>query len=340
MSESSLPTFSVIIPTFNRADVIAQTLRHFMAQDYPADRYEVIVVDNSTDHTPEVVGALAAESSCAIRLIRTPIRLPAIKRNLGLAEARFDYALFFNDDVWVETNLLQEHARTHAKSDKPIAVLGTVEQSREMPWSPFQEVWRPFAFDDIADRAGLPVPYRYFWSMNLSLSRQIMLERNLVFHEDWAEIGHEDVELGYRWTSAGYEIIYNPRARGEHFHPMTFESACIFAEGIGRGLRDLRDLVPDRHLLEWYGIFSWGNRPRKLIRGLIREILFNPWVVPYVSRWLARRTTSYSFFAKWLGWKVMIHHCNHGYRQARQRRPQRLVTRAVAAAPAKQPVGV
>jgi glycosyltransferase involved in cell wall biosynthesis len=331
MSESSLPTFSVIIPTYNRADVLARTIRHFMAQDYPPDRYEVILVDNSTDRTAEVVEALAAESACAIRLLRTPIRLPAIKRNLGLAAARFDYALFFNDDVWVEPNLLREHARTHAQYDAPIAVLGLVEQSKQMPWTPFQDVWKPFAFDDIADRAGQSVPYSYFWSMNLSLSRQVMLQRNLLFHEDWAEIGHEDVELGWRWTNAGYTIIYNPRARGEHYHPMTLESACAFAEGIGRGLRDLSDLVSDPHLLEWYGVLSWRNRPRKLVRGLVREVLFNRWTCPYVHRWLARRTTKYSPVAKWLGWKLMIFHCNRGYRMAPQRRPQPRVTRPPAA---------
>jgi glycosyltransferase involved in cell wall biosynthesis len=329
----------VIIPPYNRADVIARTLNHFMVQDYPADRYEVIVVDNSTDRTPEVVAALSAESACSIRLIHKPIRLPAIKRNLGLAEARFDYALFFNDDVWVEPNLLREHARTHAQHDEPIAVLGIVEQSDEMPWSPFQEVWRPFAYADIADRADKVVPYRYFWSMNLSLSRRVMLERNLVFHQDWAEIGHEDVELGYRWTNAGYQIVYNPRARGEHFHPMTLESGCAFAEGIGRGLRDLHDLVPDPHLLDWYGVFSWRNRPKKLVRGLIREVLFNRWMVPYVHSWLAQRTTTYSPFAKWLGWKLMLFHVNRGYRQAPQRRPQRLVTRLPASQPAAQTAG-
>ncbi|HZT05502.1 MAG TPA: glycosyltransferase family 2 protein [Chloroflexota bacterium] len=327
MTALSLPTFSVIIPTYNRAEIVARTVRHFMAQDYPPDRFEVLLVDNSTDRTPQLVEELAAESRCSVRVIATHIRLPARKRNLGLAQAQFDYALFFNDDVWVEPNLLREHAQTHAEHDAPIAVLGLVEQSTEMPWSPFQEVWRPFAYDDIADRAHKTVPYRYFWSMNLSLPRRVMIDRNLVFHEDWAEIGHEDVELGYRWTRAGYEIVYNPRARGEHFHPMTFESGCAFAESIGRGLRDLHVLVPDPDLLGYYGVFSRRNRPRKFVRGLIREVLFNPWTVPFVQRWLSRRKTSYSWLAKWLGWKVMLFYCNRGFRRAPQRHPTPVPTR-------------
>jgi GT2 family glycosyltransferase len=330
MSDRSLPTFSIIIPTYNRADVVARTVRHFMAQDYPADRYEVILVDNSTDDTPRAVQALTAEAACAIRVIRTPVRLPAIKRNIGLVEARFTYALFFNDDVWVEPNLLREHARTHAAHTEPVAVLGLVEQSPEMPSNPFLETWEPFAYFQIADRVDQEVPYQYFWSMNLSLPRREMLERNLIFHEDWAEIGHEDVELGYRWTAAGRKIIYNPRARGWHFHPMTLERGCAHAESIGRGVRDLADLVPDPTLLERYGVFSWRNSPRGIMRGLARQVLLNAVTVPPVRRWLEQKNEN-SALTRWLYWKVLLFYLNRGYRAAEQRRPQPLATRPPAA---------
>ena len=81
--------------------------------------------------------------------------------------------------------------------------------------------------------------------MNLSLPREVLLERNLVFHEDWANIGHEDIELGYRWTQAGYDVIYNPKAWGEHFHPHDLDSACRLQHSVGRGLRDLEVLIPE-----------------------------------------------------------------------------------------------
>ena len=326
MTEQALPTISIIIPTYNRADVAARTVRHFMAQDYPADRYEVLLVDNSTDATPDVIQALSSDARCAIRVVRTPERLPAVKRNIGLIEARFDYALFFNDDVWVEPDLLREHARTHIAHAEPIAVLGLVEQSPEMPNNPFLEAWEPFAYFQIADRADRDVPYQYFWSMNLSLSRREMLERNLRFHEDWAEIGHEDIELGFRWTQAGRRIIYNPRARGWHFHPMTLERGCAHVKSIGRGVRDLAALVPDPTLLERYGVFSWRNSPRAIARGLARRALLNGVTVPAVRRWLERKKNN-SVVTRWLYWKVLLFYLNRGYQEAAQRRPQPLVTR-------------
>jgi glycosyltransferase involved in cell wall biosynthesis len=323
----SEPTFSIIIPTYNRADVVERTLRQLEAQDYPHDRFEVIVVDNSSDPTPEMVERVGHEARCAIRLIHNRERLPAVKRNQGLAAATGDLALFMNDDVWAEPNFLREHAQTHAAyAGEPIAVLGHVEQSAEMAWTPFTEFYLPFSYYEIWDRADQPVSYRYSWSMNLSLPRREMLDRNLVFHEDWAEIGHEDIELGYRWTQAGNRIIYNPRAWVQHYHPHSLDSACRLQVSIGRGLRDLEALIPEPDLLERYGVFSWKNSPRAIVRGLARQALFNKGTVPRAQAWLnkQRRNTP---LTRWMYWKVLLHYTNEGYRAAPPRRPRPTPTR-------------
>jgi len=311
----ALTTMSVVIPTYNRSSVVERTLRCLAAQDYPADRFEVIVVDNSTDDTPAMVERLASEAPCAIRLIADAPRLPAIKRNIGLRRSTGDIVLFFNDDVWAVPTLLSEHARTHATCDAPIAVLGLVEQSPEMPWTPFGAAYRPFAYHEIADRADNRVSWRYFWSMNLSLPRREMLSRDLLFHEDWSEIGHEDIELGYRWSRAGRDIVFNPRARGEHFHPHTLASACRLQESVGRGLQDLEQLIPEADLLERYGVFSWSNSRRSILRGLVRRSLFNARTVPALSGWLDRRK-SRSAVTDWMYWKVLLHFTERGYRNA------------------------
>jgi glycosyltransferase involved in cell wall biosynthesis len=323
------PKISIVIPTYNRASVLERTIRHLAGQEYPPDRYELILVDNSTDETPEVAERAAAQTPFPVRLFRGAARLPAMKRNLGLREATGEYVLFMNDDAWADPTLLREHARTHAAHTEPIAVLGHVDQSDEIPYNAFQEWYRPFAYQLLAGREDRPVPYFFFWTMNLSVPRREMLERNLVFHEDWAEIGHEDVELGYRWTRAGRQIIYNPRARCDHYHPHSLDSACRLQEGIGRGLRDLELLIPDPTLLERYGVFSSRNRPRAVFRGLIRQILFNGLTVPIVQDWLTRQRRN-TPLTRWLYWKVMLHYTNRGYRQAPNRPIRPLVTRLPA----------
>ena len=221
---TSRPSISVVIPAYNRSAVLARTIDHLVAQDYPHELIEILVVDNSSDDTPAVVRDKARSASVRIELIEGP-RLPAIKRNIGLHRASGELVMFMNDDVWLAPDALAEHARSHEESAAPIAVLGHVRQSPEMPPEPFCSWLEPFAYHQIADRADQSVPYQYFWTMNISLPRHVMLERNLVFHEDWREIGEEDIELGYRWTRAGLDIIYNPRISGDHYHPHTLASA-------------------------------------------------------------------------------------------------------------------
>ncbi len=162
--------------------------------------------------------------------------------------------------------------------------------------------------------------------MNLSLPRSEMLDRNLMFHEDWAEIGSEDVELGYRWVNAGNTLIYHPQAWGEHYHPHTLDSACRLQETIGRGLRDLEVLIPEPDLLERYGIFSFRNRPRAVTRGLARQALFNGVTVPPIQRRLSGRKSN-NRLSGWTSWKVLLHYTNRGYRGAAPRHPVPLVTR-------------
>lgn len=323
---ASVPTVSVIIPTHNRSAVVERTLRALDAQAYPSRSLEVIVVDNSTDETPAMVERIAATARCRVRLIARAPRLPAVKRNLGLAAATGELVVFLNDDAWADPDLVAEHVRIHRAHAEPIALLGHVRQSPEMPRTPFIDAYEPFAYGEIADRAEQPVGWRYFWSMNLSLPRAEMLGRNLVFHEDWSEIGHEDVELGYRWTRAGRAIIYNPRARAEHYHPHTVASASRLQESIGRGLRDLEQLIPERGLLERYGIFSWRNSPRAIARGLIRQALFNAFTSPLAARWLDLPGTR-GALPRWMYWKVLLYYTNRGYQQAPRRSPRPLATR-------------
>lgn len=314
------PSVSVIFPTYNRADVVRTTIERFLAQEYPRDRLEILVADNSTDETPEMVRRLSAESDVAIRLLASGERLPAVKRNQALRAADGDLVIFMNDDVWVRPDFVRTHVAAHARYPDPVAVVGLVEQSSAMPRTPFIEWYQPFAYHEITDRAGLPVSYRYHWSMNLSMPRRVLLDRNLVFHEDWAEIGHEDVELGYRWTRAGYQVIYEPRAWGEHYHPHDLASACRLQASIGRGLRDLEVLIPERDLLERYGVLSRAASPRAMARMAVRTALFNRFTVPVLQPRL-ESVDRRSRLAEWSYWKVMLHHTQRAYRTTPPRRP-------------------
>ncbi|MDH3708150.1 MAG: glycosyltransferase family 2 protein [Acidimicrobiia bacterium] len=322
---SDLPTVTVIIPTYNRADVVQTTLEHLRSLDYPDERYEVLVLDNSSDRTPEMVLEQSRLDGPRIELVADTHPFPCVKRNMGVDRSRADLCWFINDDMWFEPQALIEHVRTHRAHDEPVAVLGHCRQSEQMDQTPFVSFYEPFSYELMAAHEDKQIPYQFFWSMNLTLPRRTMCERNLRFHEDWQYIGHEDVELGWRWTRAGLAAIYNPRARGEHFHPHTVDSAARLQGTIGRGLRDLEALVDDPELLDRYGVLHRGAGWRAQARGVGREVLFNRYTTPAAIGWLDKRERP-DRLARWMYWKVLMAHLNRAYRAEPRRSPQPVPT--------------
>lgn len=102
------PKISVIIPTYNRERVIAQTLQSVLDQEYPA--LEVLVCDDgSTDATV----AIAQEFGAPVQIL--PLEknsgLPAVGRNRGMRAATGEYIAFLDsDDLWLPGKLFKQRA--------------------------------------------------------------------------------------------------------------------------------------------------------------------------------------------------------------------------------------
>jgi len=105
--ESSLkngPQVSVIIPTFNRAAIIGQTIENICQQTYP--NIEIIIVDDgSTDDTPSVLKSYGGR----IRWTFQPNGGPSAARNRGIAMANGEIVAFQDsDDLWHPTKIARQ----------------------------------------------------------------------------------------------------------------------------------------------------------------------------------------------------------------------------------------
>ncbi|MCE7992765.1 MAG: glycosyltransferase [Roseivirga sp.] len=96
--DGALPKISVIIPSYNRAHLIGETLDSVMNQTFKD--FEVIVVDDgSTDETAEVIKSYGD----VIRYIKIENSGQSIATNTGILAARGEYvALLDSDDLWDE----------------------------------------------------------------------------------------------------------------------------------------------------------------------------------------------------------------------------------------------
>jgi glycosyltransferase involved in cell wall biosynthesis len=102
--------FSVVIPTYNRAAELEQTLASLAKINHPGS-WEVIVVDNnSRDATPQIVVAAAAKFPTALRYVFEPQvgRSPAL--NAGITAAKGEVIANTDDDVRFDPDWLQQAA--------------------------------------------------------------------------------------------------------------------------------------------------------------------------------------------------------------------------------------
>jgi glycosyltransferase involved in cell wall biosynthesis len=109
----SAPFFSVVIPTYNRSDLVTYAVQSVLRQSFP--ELEVLVSDNcSTDETAEVIGRMADPR---VRYVRTPEHGPiAFNWEFGRSQARGSLIMMLSDDDALVPDALQcfvDESRRH-----------------------------------------------------------------------------------------------------------------------------------------------------------------------------------------------------------------------------------
>lgn len=94
---------SVIVPTYNRANLLGETIRSILNQSYK--NLELIIVDDgSTDNTEEVIISFTDDRIIYIKTQNWGG--PARPRNIGIKKAKGEYLAFSDDDdIWMENKL-------------------------------------------------------------------------------------------------------------------------------------------------------------------------------------------------------------------------------------------
>ena len=113
---TAAPSFSVIVPSYNRADIITPTLETILQQE-DADFELIVVDDGSHDNTEEVVARLRDPR---IRYFRKANGERGAARNYGTRQTRGRYLNFFDSDDEMHPN----HPRIVREF---VAVTGEVE---------------------------------------------------------------------------------------------------------------------------------------------------------------------------------------------------------------------
>lgn len=204
------PTVSVIVPVYNNPAGIQKLLEALKTQDYPQDRYEVLIVDNgSKDETINVIQATIDELDNFKLLIEDTIRGSYVARNKGVLAANGSILAFTDSDCipilsWISSgvkNLLKYQVNCGGGQIKYI-------YSKEKP-----NLHEKF---DTLNRLNQQyyIENRGFSATANLFIYKILLKKVGMFNADLLSSG--DLEFGQRLQKSGHKIIYIPDAIVHH----------------------------------------------------------------------------------------------------------------------------
>jgi GT2 family glycosyltransferase len=218
---------SVIIPTFNRSQILRKTLEAYGGQSTRHDILEVIVIDDgSTDDTRAVVEDCGRRLSVPLRYLYQKNSGLAAARNHAIREAAGDLLLLGDDDIIPSPDMVAEHVAWHNRHPEPsVGVLGYVTWAPEVHPTPFMK-WSglhgpQFSFGSF--KPGMELDFRYGYFCNTTVKASF-LKKTGCFSETFRQYGWEDIEFSYRLSRNGYKLLYNPAAFGYHYKYETFEN--------------------------------------------------------------------------------------------------------------------
>ncbi|MCA9925830.1 MAG: glycosyltransferase [Anaerolineales bacterium] len=226
--EGELPSFSLIIPTYNRPEPLALCLQACAQLDYPCERLELIVVNDGGERPLTNLIAPFREK-IDIRLVNQTNQGPATARNAGAAVAEGEYLAFTDDDCAPDTGWLRFLAQGFAR-ETAVALGGhTVNVLRNNLFATASQQLVDFLYAYFNRPAAT-----FFTSNNFAIARTLFLEVG-GFRHDMPLAAGEDREFCDRWRHGGNRLHYVPEAVVYHRHHLTARSFWRQHFNYGRG---------------------------------------------------------------------------------------------------------
>lgn len=224
-----LPRVSVIIPVYNDVARLRRCLEALARQTYPADRYDVVVVDNaSTEDLSEVL-----PDAAGFRLLREERPGSYAARNKGVAATDAEVLAFTDSDCLPMDDWLAAGVRALTADPTADAVGGRIVLTFRSgrPVSPAEH------FEAVT---GFPQE-RYVQEMSFAATANLFVRRTALarvgpFDEQLKSGG--DVDFGKRLTAAGGRLVYDGAPVVEHPARHTWSQLRAKTVRVARGVSD------------------------------------------------------------------------------------------------------
>ena len=226
---------SVIVPTHNRCKYLRNAIISLQEQNFPRDDYEIIIVDNnSTDKTPEIVEECNKKREKEVIYIEEPKIGLHNARHAGTRVAKGKILAYVDDDVICDRSFLTEILKAYRDAD--VGCVG----GRILPkWEIKPPDWInmfPKSYLSILDEDGEKREVQWVYGCNFSIRKKLLFELGGfnpdAFHEKklWWMRGDGEIGLLKKVHDIGKKVIYNPKAIVWHVIPRNRLTISYFKE--------------------------------------------------------------------------------------------------------------
>lgn len=226
---------TIVIPTFNGLSLLKKHLPQVIK--YSGKEIKIIIVDNGSSDGTEAY--LISKYSGKVRCLRNEKNLFfPIAVNQGVGAAKTDLVVLINNDVHPQAGYLETAIRHF--TDKSVFAVTFDETSSSWPQVTWQGKLQYLRGEDKSQ------PHLSAWASGGSaIFRKSIWDELGGLDEIYSPGYWEDIDIGWRAWKAGYQIIWEPKAKVIHQHESSF----------GLINRDYLNLIKQRNEL----IFNWKN---------------------------------------------------------------------------------
>lgn len=276
----SLPFITVCIPVRNEKRFIRGTIGQILSQDYPHDRYEIIVADGeSSDGTGEIVRLISAQRANVI-LFNNSKRLSSAGRNIGFKNGKGDIFLVVDGHCYIGNDkLFKNIVACFEKSGAQC--LGRPQPLDPPGISGFQKAVA-LARGSRIGHGGDSLIYSNHEGFVRPVSHGAVYKR-----EVFEKVGYvdedfdvcEDVEFNYRVEKAGFQTYMSPSIAVKYYPRENLSSLWHQMLRYGKGRFQLLQKHPET--------FSFlGLAPVSIVVGLFLMLTLG-WIHPVLSIFFA-----------------------------------------------------
>ena len=253
---------SIIICTYNRAQMLNDVLKSFSAQQpVPDITFEIIIVDNnSVDNTRNVVEQWQSQDAYPMHYFLEKKQGSSNARNRAVSEAKGTWLWFLDDDIYLDKNWLKGVADCMRDFPDAMAIAGKIVlefESTEPDWLPdlAKNYYGMTRFGDVPHRL---MRKEYPIAANAGIRKDVFNNIGL-FNCDLGRVGNsllswDETELFMRLHQSGGQIIYTPHAIVKH--RITKQRLTkrwlirrVFSDGISQVIAEHENIIRNRKQL-------------------------------------------------------------------------------------------